>query len=108
MSNRRSRNRLTAHQRWADFVDANRAVIAMAGLPAPITTSIDHFDDFLAHGVLEHHPDQDRFQVDSLSPGQYDALISLVESYFVAGYEWFTPSALKAGDCEQLRQRFAR
>ena len=35
-----------------------------------------------------------------------NALVTLAESYFAAGYEWFTPSALRPADQETLRQRF--
>lgn len=50
--------------------------------------------------------DASEFRVDSLHPGQYNALVTLIESYFAAGYEWFTPSALRPADQETLRQRF--
>ncbi|HEU4890708.1 MAG TPA: hypothetical protein VFT47_04120 [Vicinamibacterales bacterium] len=42
-----------------------------------------------------------------LNSTQYDALVTLTESYFAAGYEWFTLVALRAADQEDLAQRFA-
>jgi hypothetical protein len=45
--------------------------------------------------------------VESLNSTQYDALVTLTESYFAAGYEWFTPAALRAADQDNLAKRFA-
>ena len=56
---------------------------------------IDHVDDFLAHVCLADHPDDTGFRIESMSAGQYARLVVLAESYFVAGYEWFPPAALR-------------
>ena len=106
MTYRRSPGKHAASSEWARFVEANRHVISATGMPALVTSSIDHFDDFLSHGALNRHPDPGTFNVESLSPEQYAALVTLAESYFAAGYEWFTPLALKEDDQYRLRSRF--
>ena len=69
-------------------------------------SSVGHFDDFLSHG-REHHLDLGHFRVESLTGAQYDALVTLAESYFAAGYEWFTPVALQPAERDALAKRFA-
>jgi hypothetical protein len=44
----------------------------------------------------------------SLTGDQYALFVDLVESYFVAGYEYFTPMALKIEDQGHLESRFGR
>jgi hypothetical protein len=77
-----------------------------SGIPPAVFDSIDSFDDFLYRGIVDPHVDTGEFRVDSLNPSQYDALVTLTESYFAAGYEWFTPLALRPTDQETLRMRF--
>ena len=55
---------------------------------APVPSIRDHFDDFLMHGYLDHHPDDTGFKIESLGADQRANLVLLVESYFVAGYEY--------------------
>jgi hypothetical protein len=51
--------------------------------------------------------DSSSFRVEALNSTQYGALVTLTESYFAAGYEWFTPVALRAADQDNLAKRFA-
>jgi hypothetical protein len=60
-----------------------------------------------SHGCCDHHLDPSSFCVEALNSTQYDALVTLKESYFAAGYEWFTPVALLAADQDNLAKRFA-
>jgi hypothetical protein len=83
-------------------------MVTAAGIPAAIFGSIGRFDDFLRRGHADHDTDPSEFRVDSLTPAQYDALVTVTESYFAAGYEWFTPSALRTTDQDSLRMRFAK
>lgn len=53
-----------------------------------------------------HHDDPTGFTMDQLSDGQYAALLQLVESYFVSGYEYFTPVVLRGEDRERLEMRY--
>ena len=107
MTYRRSPRKTGAKRAWERFVNSNQPIIMASGIPAAVFSSIDHFDAFLCHGVVDHHVDPSEFRVDSLTPAQYDALVTLTESYFAAGYEWFTPSALRPTDQDALRHRFA-
>jgi hypothetical protein len=68
---------------------------------------VAHWDDLLMRGRFAHHEDPTDFSVGSLSAGQYTVLVDLVESYFLAGYEYFAPAALKAEDRDRLGSRFA-
>jgi hypothetical protein len=105
MTNRPSPRKAQAKRQWDRFVSRNQPLITATGLPAAVFSSIDHFDAFVCHGY--HDPvDAREFRVESLNPAQYSALVTLAESYFTAGYEWFTPSALRPADQETLRQRF--
>jgi hypothetical protein len=108
MGYRRSRDQWKAQRDWQRFVDRNQATIDAAGLPMLVTSTIDHWIDFLMHGCLDHHPDPIRFDVDHLSTEQYQALLQLVESYFDSGYEYFSPNALKAADQAILASRFEK
>ena len=105
MSYRRPAEQVAAAKAWAVFLTANRALIDTAGLPSRCTETREHFDDFLMHGHLDHHPDPTRFSVEDLDGDQYRAFARLVEVYF-AGHDWFTPLALRPPDQQRLRTRF--
>ena len=107
MTYRKSPQKAAAKCEWDRFVSSNQPVIASTGLPDSIFRSVDHFDNFLSHGCLDHHLDPSSFRVEALNSTQYDALVTLTESYFAAGYEWFTPAALRAADQDNLAKRFA-
>jgi hypothetical protein len=77
------------------------------GLPDSIFRSVDHFDNFLSHGCLDHHLDPSSFRVEALNSTQYDALAILTKSYVAAGYEWFTPVVRRSADQDNLAKRFA-
>ena len=108
MTYRRSPHKTSARHAWDRFVSSNAPLVAATGLPDAIFSSVDHFDGFLSHGYLEHHLDPGSFRVEALTGTQYDALVTLVDSYFAAGYEWFTPAALQPADQDALARRFAR
>jgi hypothetical protein len=108
MTYRKSPQKAAAKRQWDRFVSNNQPIIKTSGIPAAIFGSIDHFDDFLCRGYVDHHIDPSEFRVDSLNPPQYNALVTLTESYFAAGYEWFTPLALRPTDQDNLRMRFAK
>ena len=107
MTYRKSPRKTAAKREWERFVAANELVIAATGIPSAIFGSIAHFDDFLSHGYLDHHADASDLRVDSLNSIQYEALVTLTESYFAAGYEWFSPLALRPIDRERLGKRFS-
>lgn len=106
MTDRRSPHKVAAARAWDRFVSANDPIIAASGIPNAYLTSAEHFDDFLMHGYLAHHPDDTDFKIESLSTDQYGKLVLLVESYFAAGYEWFTPVALRSPEQHRLGSRF--
>jgi len=107
MSYRRSQEDVRAARSWSRFIETQKSRITATGLPALVVESATHFDDFLEHGCLDHHPDPSRFSVAPLSEAQYQEFVGLVESYFAAGYAWFTPIALREPDQQRLRARFA-
>ena len=78
-------------------------MIASTGLPDSIFTSIDQFDDFLSRGCV----DTGNVRVEAFTASQYDALVTLTESYFAAGYEWFSPAALRAAEQDNQAMRFS-
>ena len=106
MGYRKSKKKLEAARNWSTFVARNGRVIEAAGLPHAAMESIDKWDDFLMHGYLDHHHDPSGFTVDQLSDEQYGVLLQLVESYFVSGYEYFTPVALRDEDLQVFDMRF--
>lgn len=103
---RRSPDQQRAEREWNGFVDANRERLQAAGLPRLATQSPSHWDDLLMHGRFEHHADPSSFAIGRLTDQQYRVLVDLVESYFLAGYEYFTPNALKVEDRSRLASRF--
>jgi hypothetical protein len=106
MGHRRSSEETRAKREWAGFVDANLKRLRAAGLPLLASQSVDHWDDLLLHGHFDHHADPSHFKIESLTDDQYTAFVDLVESYFLAGYEYFTPIALKIEDQGRLGSRF--
>ena len=106
MTHRRSPDKAAATRAWDRFVSANAPIIAASGIPNTYLASVDHFDDFLMHGYLDHHRDDAGFKIESLSADQRANLVLLVESYFAAGYEWFTPLALRPAEQKRLGSRF--
>ncbi len=107
MTYRRFPNRVAAARAWDRFVSANAPIIAASGIPTAYLASIDHFEDFLIHGCLANYPDDTEFQIEHMSTDQYAKLFLLVEGYFAAGYEWFTPMALRSAEQLRLASRFA-
>ena len=107
MTYRKSPHKAAAKRQWDRFVNRNQPVIIASGLPTAVFSSIDRFDDYLCHGYLDHDVDPRGCRVESLNPAQYSALVTLTESYFAAGYEWFIPLALLPTDQDTLRRRFA-
>ena len=95
MGYRRSKEKVGAARNWSTFVARNRRVVEAVGLPQVVTESINHRDDFLVHGYLDHHDDPTGFTVDQLSEERYTALLQFVDSYFASGYEYFAPTALR-------------
>ena len=106
MGYRRSKQKVEAARTWAIFLAHNTDLIYKAGLPELVTKSVDHWDDFLMHGYLDHHEDPYGFRIDQLSAQQYGALLQLIESYFVSGYEYFEPVALRSEDKKGLNEQF--
>lgn len=107
MTYRKSPQKIASSRAWDSFVTSNEPIIAATGIPESVFRSVDRFDDFLSHGSLEHHTDPSNSRVEALSGDQYSALVTLVESYFAAGYEWFTPAVLRPVDQDALARRFA-
>jgi hypothetical protein len=58
------------------------------------------------YGYLDEQGNLSRFTFDQLSEKQYVALLQIVESYFVSGYEYFDPNILRREDQQRLRHRF--
>ena len=108
MDFRRSPDRMRAELEWAGFVAANLERFQAAGLPLLATQSVEHWDDLLRHGCFDHHEDPSHFRIGQLTADQYGVLVDLVESYFVGGYEYFTPLALRSEDQARLGSRFER
>jgi hypothetical protein len=48
----------------------------------------------MRHGRLDLHPDPSACALGKLSPQQYQAYVSLVDTYYAAGYEHYTPTGL--------------
>jgi hypothetical protein len=87
-------------------VAANLERLRAADLPTLATQSVEHWDDLLMHGRFAHHEDPSHFEISGLTDDQYTVFVGLVESYFLAGYEYFAPSALKIADEGRLSSRF--
>jgi hypothetical protein len=107
MGFRRSPRQREATHGWTAFVAANVARFRAAGLPPLASRSVIHWDDLLLHGRFNHHEDPSHFNIASLTGEQYTVFADLVESYFLAGYEYFIPTALREGDRDRLGRRFS-
>ena len=98
MTYRKSPQKAAAKREWDRFVRSNQPVIASTGLPDSILSSINRFDNFLSHGCLDHHIDSSSFRVEALNSTQYDALVTLTESYFAAGSNGSRQSYLREAE----------
>ena len=106
MGLRHSPEQTRAARAWMGFVTANRARLEATGLPPLATQTVAHWDDLLRYGHFAHHEDPSHFSIGSLSADQYTVFVDLVESYFLAGYEYFAPTALRLEDQDRLTSRF--
>jgi hypothetical protein len=106
MGYRHSSEAIRAARAWRRFVERNTALVDAAGLPPAATESVGAWDDLLVHGYLPADPGH--FAVERLSETQYAALAHLAANYFAAGYEFFTPVALRVAEQDALRARFDR
>ena len=106
MGFRRSKARSAARREWMSFIGSHADVIHAAGLPQAITASIERWDEFLLRGYAEVDLDWARFSVDQLSEAQSAALRQLADSYFAAGYAYFTPHGLPDEAQQQLKARY--
>ena len=73
MTYRKSPQKAAARLAWDRFVRSNQPVIASTGLPDSMFNSVDHFDNFLSHGCLDHHLGPSSFRVEALNSIRYDA-----------------------------------
>jgi len=105
MTQRQAPRAAEAARAWTRFVERNAAALEAAGLPALATKSIRHWDDLLTHGSFDYHPDGAGFHLSQLTESQYAAYVDLVDSYFAAGYEYYTPMALRIEDRQRLAAR---
>ena len=106
MGYRKSKQKAEAKRAWATFLEGNKELIFAAGLPELVTESVEHWDDFLMHGFLDHHEDPSRFSVDQLSERQYGSFLQLVERYFGSGYEYFEPVAVQVEGSRRLKDLY--
>jgi hypothetical protein len=86
------------------FVERNASLMAAARVPTSSMSSVTAWDDFLMHGYVGDSGGV--YDSSRLGPEEYAALTELTENYFAAGYEFFTPMALRFEDQEALRRRF--
>src|SRR5262245_56832782 len=106
MGYRRSPDKVKSVRDWRAFVARNQALVDVAGLPLIVIESADHWEDFVMHGILDHHDDPTNFSVDRINERQYNALIQLVERYFDSGYAYFAASALRYEDQLRMYKKF--
>src|SRR5438128_3741466 len=106
MGYRRSKETAAVSRKWTAFVAQNQQLILATGLLELIISSVDHWNDFLMHGYLDHHIDPGDFTIDKLSEQQYINLVKLVESYFASGYDYFETIALRSKDRTIFNDRF--
>ncbi|MGH7460289.1 MAG: hypothetical protein ACREMA_04585 [Longimicrobiales bacterium] len=104
MGYHRSPDRINAAHAWRQFLERNAHVISAVGLPASVTATIDSWDEFLQHGFIRDDPIA--FTAEQLSEAQYSALVEFANNYFAAGYEFYSPIALRSADQMALRTRF--
>lgn len=104
MGFRRSPDQIKAERAWSRFVERNAETIRDAGLPSAATERSSAWDDLLTHGYLVADPGA--FALEQLNSAQYSAIVQLATSYFAAGYEFYTPTALRSSDQDALRARF--
>jgi hypothetical protein len=106
MSYRRTKQQAIEAKRWREFCDRHAKLIQGAAVPESLMASEEMFDDLLMHGVIDHHPDPTRFNVDRLTAAQRAKFRDLVFAYFVAGYGDPGLMVLSVDDREKLRKKY--
>jgi hypothetical protein len=107
MSFRRNNERVKADKRWQSFCQANQELIQQIGLAPGLYETAQYFGIFLEHGHT--HPNEPiSFDVNELTPSQYQALYELVDRYFVARYCASISSfvALEEDDVKKLALKY--
>ena len=104
MGFRRSPDQVKAERAWSRFVERNAATIRDAGLPSAAIERPTAWDDLLLHGYVVGDPGA--FALEQLNHAQYSAIVQLATNYFAAGYEFYSPTALRSSDQDALRARF--
>lgn len=70
-----------ADRQWRQWLAAHAAALTEAGLPPGVTLSESHWNDFLANGYMELHPEaDDGFWFGDLTPRQMAALLAVLKS----------------------------
>ena len=104
MSYRKAPRQIETERAWTQFAERNASLVAAARLPTSAMRSITVWDDFLMHGYFDDGGGV--YDSSRLASEEYAALAELTENYFAAGYEFFTPMALRFEEQEALRRRF--
>jgi hypothetical protein len=102
----KSPQKAAANREWDRFVRNNQPMVMASGIRLLSSVPSTASTTSCCRGHADHHMDAGDFRVESLN--QYNALVTLTESYFAAGYEWFTPLALRPADQDTLRMRFGK
>ncbi len=94
-------------QRWKSFVREQSALITITSIPESYFKSEKVWIDFLIHGYIDHHNDQEKYSVDHMSDSDYESFCQLVENYFEYGFSYFTPLAFRnQQEIEFLRKKY--
>ena len=78
---RKGKELKTINDEWLEWCKENADLIEASGIPHLLIQSQEHWNDFLDHGILDHHIDPLNFNVDELSIKQKVALLRLIMKY---------------------------
>lgn len=97
MTYRKSPRLRMAQEEWRQFIASHERLFAKAGIESGQFCDHSSWEFFLFGASAE---------IAELSEDQYEALAQIVDDYFSAGYEYFTPVALLEETQARLDARY--
>lgn len=70
----------TKNKVWKDWLDKNKHFLESCNLPEIILKSREHWEDFLLHGYLDHHEDENNFKFEDLSTKSQTNLLNFLQN----------------------------
>ncbi len=82
----RKKNEFQFIRKWKNFLDRNKELILVTGLPLEYYMKQELFEDFMMHGYIDHHIVESNIAIDHLNEYQINKLKIFTEAFFEYGF----------------------